>query len=81
MGTNTGNVAVDYEYPLAFQETFTGILEKLPGRPKFRFVLLSGKFVTRDQDKSLWFLDMPRKLKVRLNNPSIPINTSRGRKV
>lgn len=64
MGTNTGNLQVDFEYPLTFQENFLRILEENPERPPFRYVLLSGKFVTQDQDKTLWFLDMPRKLKV-----------------
>jgi hypothetical protein len=75
MGTNNGSRAVDLEYPLAFQESFARILETAPARPKFRFVLLSGKFVVQDQDKHLWFLDKPRKLKVR--RISRPLRPSR----
>jgi hypothetical protein len=68
MGSYDGNVLVDYDYPVAFQESFVRVVleqNASPPRP-FRFVLLSGKFVTQDQDKSLCFLDQPRKLKVRL---------------
>jgi len=76
MGTNNGSLAVDFEYPLAFQESFVQVLEKSPERPKFRFVLLSGKFVIRDQDKNLWLLEKPRKLKVCQIEPYPAINTS-----
>ncbi|KAJ4288277.1 hypothetical protein N0V88_007468 [Collariella sp. IMI 366227] len=41
-----------------------------PERP-FRFLLLSGKFVTRNQDKTLWFLEKPRKLKGQLESKTM----------
>ena len=55
---------MDLEYPSAFQERFLQIIRENPGRPRFRFILLSGKFVVRDQEKGLCFLEKARKLKV-----------------
>ncbi|KAF4993237.1 hypothetical protein FGRMN_6601 [Fusarium graminum] len=65
MGSYTGNVNVDMEYPLAFQVAFAPLLERQPKRPQFRFIHLSGLFVIQDQDAKLWVNDFPRKLKGR----------------
>ncbi|KAM0232311.1 hypothetical protein ACHAP5_010770 [Fusarium lateritium] len=56
MGSYTGNVNVDMEYPLAFQVAFAPLLKKQPNRPRFRFIHLSGLFVIQDQKAKLWGL-------------------------
>lgn len=70
MGTNTGSVPVDLEYPLIFMESMTKVLEDqartIQPEKRFRYVHLSGKFVRQDQEENLWFLEFPRKLKVRV---------------
>ncbi|KAI5464442.1 hypothetical protein BGZ63DRAFT_401394 [Mariannaea sp. PMI_226] len=73
MGTYTGSLAADLEYPLAFQENMTRVLEARPSgsRPRFRFIQLSGKFVRQDQDKKLWFLEKPRKIKGQLETKTL----------
>lgn len=63
MGSYTGNVNVDMEYPFAFQVAFAPLLKKQPNRPRFRFIHLSGLFVIQDQKAKLWVNDFPRKLK------------------
>jgi hypothetical protein len=70
MGSYTGNVNVDMEYPFAFQVAFASLLEKQPSRPRFRFIHLSGLFVIQDQKAKLWVNDFPRKLKAQPPNPS-----------
>lgn len=69
MGTNTGSLTADLEYPLAFLESMARVLETKPSRPRFRYVHLSGKFVGQNQEEKLWFLEKPRKIKV-WSNPS-----------
>lgn len=64
MGSYDGNVAVDFDYPVAFIEEMAKVLEAKANAQKFRFILLGGKFVRQDQDTKLWFLEQPRKLKV-----------------
>lgn len=66
MGTyDTNNVTVNHDYPVAFQEAFAEVLrEERPAGPRFRFVLLSGKFVRQDQEQHLYFLEEARKIKV-----------------
>lgn len=64
MGTYDGSLAADLEYPLAFLESMARVLEAEPSRTQFRYVHLSGKFVRQDQEKKLWFLEKPRKIKV-----------------
>ena len=69
MGTNTGSMAADLEYPLIFLESMGRILEgghegKGSRTQQFRYVHLSGKFVRQDQEEKLWFLESPRKIKV-----------------
>ncbi|KAI2615198.1 hypothetical protein GGR54DRAFT_301675 [Hypoxylon sp. NC1633] len=63
MGSYDGNVAADLEYPLAFLDDMARVLETKPGRTQFRYVHLSGKFVRRDQERKLWLLERPRKIK------------------
>ncbi|KAI1370215.1 hypothetical protein F4677DRAFT_458035 [Hypoxylon crocopeplum] len=63
MGTYAGSLTADLEYPLAFLESMVRVLEKQPSRPRFRYVHLSGKFVRQDQEKKLWFMEKPRKIK------------------
>lgn len=69
MGTYTGSVTVDLEYPVAFLESMARVLETKHSRPRFRYVHLSGKFVRQNQEEKLWFLEKPRKIKV-LSNTS-----------
>ena len=67
MGTNTGNVLADLEYPLIFITSMAKVLESQSDpsrRQRFRYVHLSGKFVRQDQDTPLYFLEVPRKMKV-----------------
>jgi hypothetical protein len=57
---------VDIRYMLAAAEAFTNTLApplKAQGKT-FRFVLLSGMLACRDQNKTLWFMDTTRKMKV-----------------
>ncbi|KAJ3533287.1 hypothetical protein NM208_g8050 [Fusarium decemcellulare] len=63
MGTYEGSIAVDLEYPLAFQTAMARVLETKPRKERFRYIHLSGKLSSRNQDQGLWFLDAPRKLK------------------
>ncbi|KAI1099541.1 hypothetical protein F4804DRAFT_337150 [Jackrogersella minutella] len=63
MGSYSGDLAADVEYPLAFIESMARVLETKPSRPRFRCVHLSGKFVRQDQEKRLWLLEKPRKIK------------------
>ncbi|KAI0112958.1 hypothetical protein F4814DRAFT_329640 [Daldinia grandis] len=66
MGTNTGNILPDLEYPLAFVESMGRVLEAKPSRPPFKYVHLSGKFVRQNQEEKLCFLEKARKMKGRL---------------
>lgn len=65
MGTYTGNTAADLEYPLVFIESMAETLKTVSRANRFRYIHLSGKFVRQDQEEKLWFLETPRKLKVR----------------
>lgn len=65
MGSYNGSVAVDLEYPIAFQESMARVLETKDITSRFRYVILGGKFVRQNQEQKLWFLDKPRKIKVR----------------
>lgn len=67
MGTYKGSMAVDVEYPVAFMESMGRVLETKPSRPPFRYVQLSGKFVRQNQERKLWLMETPRKIKVGLN--------------
>ncbi|KAJ9144496.1 putative Nucleoside-diphosphate-sugar epimerase [Pleurostoma richardsiae] len=63
MGTYTGSLTADLEYPLAFSESMARVLETKPSRSQFRYVHLSGKFVRQNQEAKLWFFEKPRKIK------------------
>ncbi|KAI2616128.1 hypothetical protein GGS26DRAFT_453884 [Hypomontagnella submonticulosa] len=65
MGTYSGSVTVDFEYPCAFVESMGRVLEAKPPRTPFRYVLLSGRFVRQNQEEKLWWGDKPRKIKGR----------------
>ncbi|KAI1803736.1 hypothetical protein F4811DRAFT_315927 [Daldinia bambusicola] len=71
MGTNTGSILADLEYPLAFIESMGRVLETKPNRPPFKYVHLSGKFVRQDQEEKLYFLEEARKMKGRLEIKSL----------
>jgi len=64
LGTSDNNRAANLDYPLAFQNSFIKVLEPRAGKSPFRYIHLSGKLVEQDQDRSLWFLPVPRKAKV-----------------
>jgi hypothetical protein len=68
MGTYKGSLTADLEYPVTFIESMGRVLETKHSGAPFRFVNLGGKFVRQDQEKRLWFLEKPRKIKV-LSNP------------
>lgn len=72
MGTNTGNILPDLEYPLAFVESMGRMLETKPDRPPFKYVHLSGKFVRQNQEEQLCFLEEARKMKVCIVQPIKP---------
>ncbi|KAI1746984.1 hypothetical protein F4782DRAFT_468927 [Xylaria castorea] len=63
MGSYKGSRAADFEYPLAFIESMARVLETKSTRPRFRYVHLGGMFTQRDQEKKLFFLDYPRKIR------------------
>ncbi|KAM0287751.1 hypothetical protein ACHAQH_000282 [Verticillium albo-atrum] len=75
MGTyDNNNVTVNLDYPVAFQEAFSKILqEERPAGPKFSFILLSGKFVRQDQEARLYFLEEARKIKGRAETRSLAV--------
>ncbi|KAI1123030.1 hypothetical protein F5Y10DRAFT_286540 [Nemania abortiva] len=63
MGSYKGSRAVDLEYPLAFMESMLRVLGTRPSRPRFRYVHLGGMFTRQDQEKKLWLLEYPRKIR------------------
>lgn len=69
MGTSDSTTEANLEYPLAFAEQMSRVLETRAGRPLFRFIYLSGIFVRQDQEQKLWLLEKPRKTKVWFNQP------------
>lgn len=64
MGSYKGSRAVDLEYPLAFSAAMARVLDTNPARPRFRYVHLGGMFTRQDQEKKLWLLEYPRKIRV-----------------
>lgn len=64
MGTNHGSITADLEYPMTFIESMNRVVATQLDKPPFRYVHLSGKFVRQDQEKKLWLLETPRKMKV-----------------
>ncbi|KAI0150358.1 hypothetical protein GGR57DRAFT_472527 [Xylariaceae sp. FL1272] len=71
MGTYKGDEKADYEYPLTFMSSMSQALSSQSPRRVFRYVQLSGKLVRQDQEKRLWFLEEPRKLKGRLETAAL----------
>ncbi|KAI1159207.1 hypothetical protein F5B18DRAFT_37192 [Nemania serpens] len=63
MGSYKGSRAVDFEYPLAFSAAMARVLDTKPARPQFRYVHLGGMFTRQNQDKKLWLLEYPRKIR------------------
>ncbi|TGJ82739.1 hypothetical protein E0Z10_g6032 [Xylaria hypoxylon] len=63
MGSYKGSRTADLEYPLAFLESMARVLETKPTRSQFRYVHLGGMFTCHDQEKKLWFLEYPRKIR------------------
>jgi len=63
LGTSDNSRAANLDYPLAFQNSIIKVLEPRTGKALFRYIHLSGKFVEQDQDRSLWLLPVPRKIK------------------
>jgi len=62
MGTTAGDKALEYDYPVAFGNAFSKTLST--SQKKFRYLHLSGSATERDQEKSLWFKQNMRKIKV-----------------
>jgi len=63
IGTTDANREINYDYPLAFQESFLEARKASPHAAKrFRYIRVSGAFTEPDQDRSLWFYAGPRKL-------------------
>ncbi|KAF2963300.1 hypothetical protein GQX73_g10277 [Xylaria multiplex] len=63
MGSYKGSQTVDLEYPLTFLESMERVLKTKPTRPPFRYVHLGGMFTRQDQEKKLWLLEYPRKIR------------------
>ncbi|KAI1109953.1 hypothetical protein F5Y14DRAFT_430717 [Nemania sp. NC0429] len=63
MGSYKGSREADLEYPLAFSAAMARVLETKPARAPFRYVHLGGMFTRQDQEKKLWWLEYPRKIR------------------
>jgi hypothetical protein len=61
MGTTAGDRTLEIDYPLAFGNAFSNILQE---DKNFRYIHLSGAATERDQGKPLWFKADMRKMKV-----------------
>jgi hypothetical protein len=68
MGTTAGDKALEYDYPLAFGNAFSGTLPT--SKKKLRYLHLSGAVTVRDQEKPLWFKQDMRRIKVTLSTPT-----------
>lgn len=73
MGTTAGDKALEYDYPVAFAESFSKTLTK-----GFRYIHLSGAATERDQEKALWFKSDMRKIKVDMITPIEIMLTRKG---
>lgn len=71
MGTYYGSPEADFQYPRVFIESMGALLERRGRVAAFRFVFLSGKYVTRDQEAKLWFLEKGRKMKGQLETAAL----------
>lgn len=79
IGTTTGDLVVNFEYPLAFVKAFANASTQNPSTPakKFNFVFLSGAVAEQDQEKQLWYFQAGRRAKVFLNhNPTRDLDCS-----
>ncbi|KAI1427703.1 hypothetical protein F5Y12DRAFT_736512 [Xylaria sp. FL1777] len=63
MGSYKGSRTADLKYPLAFLEGMGRVLKTKPTRPQFKYIHLGGMFTCHDQEKKLWFLEYPRKVR------------------
>jgi hypothetical protein len=61
-------------YPKAMLDTFARSYS-LEEQRRFRFVCLSGALVERDQNKTMWFLENERKLRVSRGFVARPMRT------
>ncbi|RMJ18263.1 hypothetical protein CDV36_002099 [Fusarium kuroshium] len=71
MGSYGGDVQADLEYPFAFQEAMVRVLK--PTGRQFNYVQLSGKFVRQDQETPLWWGNVPRKIKGKLETQTLEL--------
>ncbi|CAI6285133.1 unnamed protein product [Periconia digitata] len=76
MGASNADEAVNYEYPVAFQDSFLAALNNNNNTSKkdnkrFRFLYLSGALAESAQDTSLYFLAAARKVKGRTETFSL----------
>jgi hypothetical protein len=62
MGTYNWDAVVELEYPEAFREALSKVLDV---KKTFTYVYLGGAFTEPDQDKTLWFLSKARHVRVR----------------
>ncbi|KAM6522768.1 hypothetical protein FALCPG4_012383 [Fusarium falciforme] len=74
MGSYSGDVKADLEYPFAFQEAMVRVLK--PTGRQFNYVQLSGKFVRQDQETKLWWGNEPRKIKGQLETKTLELAKS-----
>ncbi|CRG87013.1 nucleoside-diphosphate-sugar epimerase, putative [Talaromyces islandicus] len=79
MGTYKGSITADLEYPVTFIESMGQVLETKHSGAPFRFVNLSGKFVRRNQEKRLWLLEKPRKIKGLLETKALAFADSHAK--
>ncbi|KAF2186590.1 hypothetical protein K469DRAFT_726121 [Zopfia rhizophila CBS 207.26] len=63
MGTFNGSGEVDLQYPLTFQKLFLEAMTPRQGKPRFRYIHLSGALCEPDQEKMLLFMSAPRKVR------------------
>ncbi|KAF2119772.1 hypothetical protein BDV96DRAFT_568183 [Lophiotrema nucula] len=63
LGTSDTNQDTNMVYPMAFHNAVLEARKKKGTRKRFRFVFISGAFVSPDQGASLWFMSGARKLR------------------
>jgi len=71
MGTTAGDKILEVDYPLAFGNAMSTVLQIAKEKKKFRFIHLSGAATERDQSKDLWFKSEMRKLKGTAENNTL----------
>lgn len=65
IGTHDGSRVVNFDYPMTFQTSFARALKAYQDNPHFRYIYLSGGLVEQDQNKTLFFYNDSRKIRVR----------------